>query len=498
VRFADGVGSIVYMSEPRPNLVYVFADQLRLRSCGYAGDPFAQTPHIDRFAAESINFSNAVVASPVCTAYRATLLTGVHSTSHGMVINELRIHPNQRCLGHILTDAGYQTAYIGKWHLWANELGNHYDAKNSFVPPGPYRLGFDGEWKAYNFHHENYGTYYHEDTPEKRFYGEGVYEPEAQTDFAIDFIRRAFSNSSSQPFALILSWGPPHDPWGPDNAPARFWDRFSEESFPHPPNYRAENDEPYTDAWARLSEGERASLPSWRRGYYAQTASIDEQFGRLLDALDAAGVAENTLVIFTSDHGEMMGAHGRRAKNIFYDEACRVPFLLRHSRSNIVGGRVSDVCLSSVDILPTICGLLELEPPPGIEGMDLSPWAWGQTGPEPEAVLLQGTGAVAIWEDGHEWRALRDKRFTYAVYRVDGRELLFDNVADPYQIHDLSNAPSHVDMMARFRVMLRDRMAAINDNFAASTWYRAHWTDGNRNILRSATREYGPMPPIPD
>jgi arylsulfatase A-like enzyme len=149
-----------------------------------------------------------------------------------------------------------------------------------------------------------------------------------------------------------------------------------------------------------------------------------------------------------------------------------------------------------VDLLPTLCGLMGLEAPAGVEGMDLSHCAYGRPGPEPEAALLQGTGVVAKWEDGHEWRALRDKQFTYAVYRVDGRELLFDNVADPFQTRDLVADPAHAETVSRMRAALKARMAAIGDTFAASTFCRDHWTDGNRNIVRSATREFGPMPPF--
>ena len=108
---------------PRPNLIYVFADQLRYQSLGYAGDPKVQTPNIDRLAAQSLNFVNCVSGSPMCAPYRASLFTGKYSSSTGMVINELRINPNQRCFGHVLHDAGYDSYYIGKWHLWANQLG---------------------------------------------------------------------------------------------------------------------------------------------------------------------------------------------------------------------------------------------------------------------------------------------------------------------------------------------------------------------------------------
>jgi len=471
----------------QPNLLYIFPDQLRARSLGYAGDRQAITPNIDLLAAQSVNFRNAIASSPVCTAYRASLLTGKNATSHGMVINELRINPNQRCFGHVLTDAAYHAGYIGKWHLYANELGNHGDPRNSFVPRGPHRLGFAGEWMAYNFHHENYGTYYHMESPDKIFYGDGVYEPDAQTDLAINFIGRA--SQQPQPWALFLSWGPPHDPWVPGNVPHRFWEMFKDELFPNPPNYLPHNDEPYCDAWARLSDRDRTQLEAWRRGYYAQVTSIDWNVGRLLDALDIIGAAHNTIVVFTSDHGEMFGAHGRRAKNIFYEEACHVPLLIRWPQ-RIVGGSTSNACLSSVDLLPTLSAMLELEPPPGVEGMDLSHCAFGQPGPEPDGALLQGCGATAAWEDGHEWRAVRTQQHTYARYRVDGKELLFDNVADPYQMRNLAGAQAHRKTLQTLRTLLQHKMAAIHDTFEACTFYRDQWTDGQRNIIRSAISDF--------
>jgi arylsulfatase A-like enzyme len=194
-------------------------------------------------------------------------------------------------------------------------------------------------------------------------------------------------------------------------------------------------------------------------------------------------------VVFTSDHGEMFGAHGRRAKNIFYEEASRIPMLMRWP-GHIPAGMQSDACLGTVDIMPTLLSLMGLQAPPGVEGMDLSHIALEKPGPEPEAAFMQICGATAAWEDGHEWRALRDKQYTYAKYRVDGRELLFDNLADPYQMADLSRDPAHAQTMARFRDMLTRRMAAINDNFDACTWYRDHWTDGHRHITRSATQDF--------
>lgn len=465
----------------RPNLIFVFADQLALRHCGYAGADKARTPHLDRFAREGVDFRQAVSTMPVCSAFRASLLTGKYPTSTGMVINELRMNPNHECFGHVLTRNGYATGYIGKWHLYANELGNHFDPKNSFVPPGEHRLGFDGYWAGYNFHHDYYNAYYHTDSPEKISYGEGVYEPDGQTDLAIAFLKERARRET--PFALFVSYGTPHDPWNDANVPQEYRELFADIAFPNPPNYAPEND-PYADNWGRLNEKQRPMLEHWRRNYYAMTANLDWNLGRLFQAIDDAGVRDNTLVVFTSDHGEMFGAHGRRAKNIFYEEACRIPYLMRMPGA-IPAGTVSDACLSTVDIMPTALSLLGLPIPDAVEGMDVSAPAKGMAGPEPRAAFLQNTGACAAWKDGHEWRAVRDKRFTYATYRVDQSEWLFDNVEDPFQMRNLAQNPGHEAAVKELRAFMHEKMASLNDTFETCTWYRDNWTE-DRIILRAA------------
>jgi len=455
----------------RPNIIFVLADQLRYQSCGYAGDALARTPNLDAFARQGVSFRNAVSGHPVCSAYRASLLTGKYTSSTGMAINELRINPDHECLAHVLTRNGYDTSYIGKWHLWANELGNHDDPKNSYIPPGPYRLGFDGFWAAYNFHHDYYRGYYHTDSPEK-IPAKG-YEPDFQTDLAIERLR-AHANAGKL-FALVLSVGTPHDPWDKGNVPPENWEQFGQTPFELPPNYRPDDD-PYSDDWGRFrNPANRARIPEMMRGYYGMIANLDRNFGRLMKAVDTLGLREDTIVVFTSDHGEMLGAQGRRAKNIFYEEAVRVPMLMRWPAA-IPKGRVSDACLNTPDIMPTLLALAGLPVPDRVEGSDLSRCARGLPGPEPEAAFMMNTGACAIWEDGYEWRALRSKRYTYAIYRKDGREMLFDNQADPFQKSDLSASADYAHTLKGFRAMLRKRMEALGDTFPASTWYRDNWT----------------------
>ena len=187
----------------RPNIICVVVDQLRYQACGYAGEGKARTPNLNKLAAAGVSFRQAVSSTPVCSAFRASLFTGKYTSSTGMVINELRMNTHHTFLAQCLTRAGYQTGYIGKWHLFANQLGNHSDPKNSFVPRGLDRLGFDGDWAAYNFHDNYYNTYYHTESPEKIFYGPGVYEPDAQTTMAINYLKAA--GKRTQPFFLCLS-----------------------------------------------------------------------------------------------------------------------------------------------------------------------------------------------------------------------------------------------------------------------------------------------------
>jgi len=461
--------------QTRPNIVFLMADQLRYQSCGFAGDTKARTPNLDSLAGQGVVFRNAVSGHPVCAAFRASLFTGLYTTSTGMVINELRMNTNHVFFAQVLTRHGYDTDYIGKWHLWANELGNHYDPKNSFTPPGPYRFGFDGFWAAYNFHHEYYKGYYHTDSPEK-IPVEG-YEPDGQTDLAIARIKHAAA--AGKPFALFLSLGTPHDPWNTNNVPAKYYAMFADEGgkprFTLPPNYKPDND-PYADNWGRYKgPRQREAIPQWMRVYYAMVANLDWNIGRILKAISDADLQNDTIVVFTADHGEMMGAQGRRAKNIFYEEAVRVPFLIRWP-GHIPAGSTSDACLNTPDIMPTVLGLAGLPIPPKVEGMDLSHCALGKPGPEPEAALMENTGACAIWEDGFEWRALRSKQYTYAIYRKDRKEFLFDNLKDPYQFHNFADDPDQQRTLNHFRALLKTRMAELDDTFEASTWYRDHWT----------------------
>jgi len=288
---------------------------------------------------------------------------------------------------------------------------------------------------------------------------------------------------ADRPFALFLSWGPPHDPWDDSNVPPDYAERFRNVTLPKPPNYAYDSD-PYADAWATLPPDYHQAVDRYRRAYYAQTANIDWNVGRMMEAIERMGIASNTIFVFTSDHGEMFGAHGRRAKYIFYEEAVRVPFLMRWPGQ--IPRHLSDVLLGTTDIMPTLLSLLRLPVPRSVEGVDLSGHALGKGGRGPDSAHLQGMGTTAAWKDGTEWRALRDHEYTYAIYRRDGRELLFQHQRDPYQMKNLADDKSAAATLKHYRERSQAWRNDRNDTFESCTWYRDRWTR-DRNITLTGT-----------
>lgn len=480
----------------RPNIIFVLADQLRSDALGYAGNTKAVTPNLDRFARQSVDLTHAVSVMPVCAAYRSSLITGKYPSSTGMVINEVNMNPNHRTIAHVLGESGYDLGYVGKWHL--------NDQHRRPTPRGPERMGFDGYWAAYSFNHASYNSYYFTDDAAgnlERVSLKDQYGPEEFTSLAMSYVDRAAKKD--QPFALFLSWNPPHDPWIKRNVPKENYERFADVDFDLPENFKAESDA-YMDRYPGLAFEDKKWKDSFLNGglqeclrcYYAMVNSLDEQFGRLMTQLNDLGIADDTIVVFTSDHGEMFGSQGRMFKLTFYDEAACIPFLIRHPGRVKVGQ--SDVCFNTPDIMPTLLGLCGLgqKIPAEVEGMDLSGIFQGRSGEEPNAAFMQGLGHTYIWRDGFEWRAVRDKRFTYARYLRDGKELLFDRKKDPLCKTNVVTNAAYKKTLARLKQAMKEKMAELNDQFKPCTWYRDHWMYKTYSIKAAAKGTFGPLPPI--
>ena len=484
--------------QKRPNLIFVFADQLRADALGYSGNNQAITPNIDKFSKRAINFTNAVSVTPVCAPYRASLFTGKYTSSTGMVINELNLNPNNRTIAHVLGDAGYNLGYVGKVHL--------NDQHQRSFPKGPERFGFDGYWAAYSFNHQSFRSFYYTDDEngnEKRVDLSGQYGPEVFTGLAMNFIKKESTNDN--PFALFLSWNPPHDPWVKSNVLPSDYERFKNTKFELPDNFRNIPDK-YMDRYPQeFFKGDTAWRQDFINGggyqeamrcYYAMVNSIDEQFSRILTLLDSLNISENTIVVFTTDHGEMFTSQGRMYKLTFYDEAARVPLLIRYPKINTHG--TNDICINTPDLAPTLLGLMGLEDeiPEEMEGKDLSFTLKDTKGEEPAFAFMQGMGHTYLWKDGYEWRAIRDKQYTYAKYLKDGSEFLFDREIDPQEKKNLIDEKKYSTILDKLRTEMNDKMTQLGDDFHECTWYRDHWMYKNYSIKEAAKGEFGPLPPV--
>ncbi len=429
----------------KPNVVFVFADQWRAQAAGYAGDPNARTPNLDRLAGRSVNFTNAVSCCPVCSPYRASLLTGQYPLTHGVFLNDVPLQDEAVSLAQACRRAGYQTAYIGKWHL----DGNH---RSAFIPRER-RQGFEF-WKALGCTHAyNNSLYYGDEDVKLRWDG---YDAIAQTREARQYIR---DHAGGPPFLLVLSWGPPHDPYG--TAPQKYRDLFDPERIALRPN---------------VPEQDRDKARQAAAGYYAHAAAIDDCIGELLDTLRQAGIERDTIFVFTSDHGDMLYSHGCQNKQRPYDESIRVPFLLRYPALLGESGVTINTPINSPDIMPTLLGLSGIPVPKTVEGIDFSGVLTGAPAPD-SAALIACYAPFGQWtraRGGREYRGVRTRRYTY-VRDLNGPWLLYDNQSDPYQLKNLCNDPEHATVQTRLDALLSERLRAAKDEFLPAGDYIAKW-----------------------
>jgi arylsulfatase A-like enzyme len=426
----------------RPNVLLVMPDQLRAQALGCMGDPNVRTPHLDRLASEGLLLRNMVATTPVCCPARAIILTGRYAHRNGMVANDLRLRESEVTLSSVLRQAGYRTGFIGKWHLDGGPR------MPGFIPPGPRRHGFEF-WAANECNHAHFNTQYFRDSdqpiPMNKF------EAEGWTDLAIEFLRG--HRSDSRPFFLSVQMGPPHDPY---KAPPEYSKRYDAGTLRLRANYR-EGPVP------------RSAIAE----YYAMITAVDDQVGRLVAELDSLGMAEDTIVLFTSDHGDMLGSQGQRLKRKPWEESIRVPGIIRYPR-RVKAGRRTEGFFTHVDIAPTVLGLCGAGIPKSMQGADLTRLVSGSTERGPDEAFLQIFGPYH--GDGTEagWRGVRTSRYTYARY-ADKPWVLYDNHRDPDQ---LENRIGDRALVAR----LESRVAAWMKRTGDSWSY--NWThpveDGGR------------------
>lgn len=425
-------------NQRKPNILFLFPDQWRAQAFSYRGDPNVRTPNLDRLAAEGSEFTRAYSNHPVCSPARSMMMTGLYSHQTGFVGNNFYLEQDPQNLGYQLKDAGYHTGYIGKWHLDGSE-------RPGFVPPER-RQGWD------DFHGFNRGHWYRlgdEDESRARYFtpsGELVYseifEPILQTDLAIDFIVRA-----KEPWALMVSYGPPHDPYTP------------------PPSHQRH--QPDDLQW-------RSNVPSELQsdtestiiacGYYGLCELMDEQIGRLLQHLEQTGEAENTYVIFSSDHGDMLASHGRFQKLLPFEESAAVPLIIRGP--GIPMGHKESTPVSLLDLPPTLISLAGGIAPDRMQGRDLTPAIQGGSIAS-EPVLLEGF----MFDQNREWRALVNDRYKLVLVVKEGHlvNALYDLQEDPYETRNLYHDPAYQDLVKELTALRSKIASKTGDSFPEPT-----------------------------
>lgn len=448
----------------RPNLLLIIADQWRADALGFVagGDP-VHTPNLDALAARGRVLVEATSTYPVCSPCRAMLLSGTYPWVNGVPLNTnsltgamgVGLRRDIRCWSDVLADEGYQLGWIGKWHLDPpDEIdavvgeGVREDGKvwDGWTPPeGRHGFGFWYSYGACDKHLEPH--YWTAETPQTEPIRVQEWSPRHEAGVAIDFLdaAAAASRADGVPFGLVWSINPPHQPF--DEVPDEYFAftrDLSADDLLVRPNVPA-------DPALREEAAEAA------RGYFAAIRGVDEQVGRVLDHLEATGLAEDTIVIFTSDHGMQLGSHGLMYKNVPYDESMRVPMII--SWPGTLRPGTDDVLMGSAELAPTLLGLLGVDDVPAhMVGVDLA----AHLRDEPDAVTpteslylrIDGAGAPG------DARGLRTAERKLAVTELAGHRTveLWDREADRYErVEVAGERPDEVDALTdRLRTILTD------------------------------------------
>ena len=431
----------------KPNVLFVFADQHRYSDLASSGNKVIFTPNFDRLAEQGIVFDQAFSSHPLCSPFRGQLITGMFSHRSGVMDNEFKLRDGVTTMPHVLKKAGYQTGHIGKWHLG---FGPYTEDK---------RYGFD-YMAAYNCQHNYFHTHYFEN--ENGPFDMDGWAPEVETSLAIKFLENHKERGDDSPFALFLGWGPPH--WPYDQYPEEY-NKYDPAEVELPGNVP-----PEMEAWARMEIA----------NYYGNIAGLDAQMGRLMEALERLGYAKDTIVCYSSDHGDHLSSHGyskpgakwlpphmRASKATVYEEAVHIPFILRFPGVAEPGQR-TQALLSNVDFMPTLLSLCGLEIPETVQGSNLSHVVTGDDGPLSDSVYFQNMGEG--WPHRGEWvgfwRGVRTDRWVYARWKDDKHgPWLFDRENDPYEMNNLAGNPEYKEVQDRMEARLKRWIEETDDPF---------------------------------
>lgn len=434
----------------KPNLLFIYADQFRRQSLGFwskkeyasalgsIGDP-VQTPTLDRLADQGVVFTQAMSNHPVCSPFRGMMLSGMFPERNGIhdnckVGHKDGLREESRCLTDVLKDSGYQTAYFGKTHWHRTERvfdkdgnyvgtttppgGHVVDEFDTYVPPGASRHSMDYWYQSLGNRHIRPIIYSNDpDTIEGKKDGEihqpEIYSAENEANHIVHYFKEHLNKE--EPFCILWAPNPPHNPYR--HAPERYAKLYENEPI---------------EKLLNRPNADKEVAGKHVKGYFSNVTALDDQIGRVLAQLEESGLADNTIVVFTSDHGDMIGSQGRMKKNVEFEESFGIPFIVRYPGT--LKHRTDNLLFSAVDMMPTLLGLMGLSDqiPASVQGTDFSPlFRDGASGkvPRPQSALYFGAGP--------ERRGIRTDKYTFVIGQ-DGVESLYNNIDDPYQMKNLS------------------------------------------------------------
>ena len=448
-----GVGSA---QSRKPNILFLMTDQQRGDCLGAEGHPAVQTPNLDWLAGDGARFRHAYSSTPSCTPARAGILTGQSPWHHGM-LGYGRVAPAYpHEMPKMLRDAGYFTCAVGKNHFYPQRNAHGYQQTLLDESGRSHSVDFRSDYRAWfwsqepNLDPDATGIGWNDCLAGEYALPERLHPTAWTGDTAVRFLE---SYRSRQPFFLKVSFARPHSPYDP---PARYMREFRNAAIP----------EAASGDWAAPYEPRSSDKPSlWhgdlgpaqvrhsRQGYYGSIRFIDDQIGRILETLQRRGFYEDTLILFVSDHGDMLGDHHHWRKCYAYEGSARVPLLVRWPEGLVAAsrGQVRDEVVELRDIMPTFLAAASIEAPDSVDGRSLLDPLSGNAGGWRDFIDLEHN---ICYSPRNHWSALTDGSWKYIYHALDGREQLFDLRSDPAEERDLAASPPNTIELRRWRSRL--------------------------------------------
>jgi choline-sulfatase len=473
----------------RPNILFLMADQHRGDCLSSAGHPAVRTPHMDRLAVEGVRFRCAYSSTPTCTPARSAILTGLSPWRHGMLGYGKVAEKYPSEMPRALRDAGYYTLGIGKMH-WTPQRCLHgfhqtiLDESSRVQSPdfrSDYRAWFYSQ--APNLDPDATGLTFNDYRSKAFVLPEELHPTHWTGQTAVNFIERY---DREEPFFLKVSFARPHSPYDP---PERWMKACEGASIPDASVGKwAEKYAPRSDDTNNIWHGSMGpeQVHRSRQGYYGSVAFVDEQIGRILEVLDRRGLTERTLIVYTSDHGDMTGDHHLWRKSYAYEPSARIPMLLRWPDGLASGPRgvVMDQPVELRDLLPTFLDAASATSPIELDGKSMLALARGETSGWRPYIDLEHD--ICYGPENH-WSALTDGHSKFIFHARSGEEQFFDLDHDPMELNDLAGDPAAKDRVGLWRERLIEHLAPRGETFVS----------GGKLTLRPTSTLYSPNYPGP-